>query len=228
MMALGELGFIELMRQADLVQRSTASVLLLMSLASWTVMLFKGWALLQMRFHARSAAPGPAAPPGLQPWAGDTAVQSHAWPYAGLCRKAAEIAARTEGRDGPPAPADCERELRRVIRHTLRRLESGLGVLASVGATAPFVGLFGTVWGIYGALVRIGESGQATIDKVAGPVGEALVMTAFGLAVAIPAVLAYNFLVRSNRRIVSRQEELLEDLVAELQMQRGAARGGGT
>jgi biopolymer transport protein ExbB len=227
-MALGELGFIELMRQADLVQRSTASVLLLMSLASWTVMFIKGWALLQMRFNARSAAHEPAASQGLQSCLGDAASQSHAWPYAGLRRKAAEIAARTEVRDGAPAAPDCERELRRVIRHTLRRLESGLGVLASVGATAPFVGLFGTVWGIYGALVRIGESGQATIDKVAGPVGEALVMTAFGLAVAIPAVLAYNFLVRSNRRIVSRQEELLEDLVAELQMQRGAVRGGGT
>lgn len=228
MMALGELGFIELMRQADLVQRSTASVLLLMSIASWAVMLIKGWALLQMRFNGKAAADAPDEPPGLQSWCGDTASQSRAWPYAGLCRKAAEISARTGVRDGPPPALDCERELRRVIRHTLRRLESGLGVLASVGATAPFVGLFGTVWGIYGALVKIGESGQATIDKVAGPVGEALVMTAFGLAVAIPAVLAYNFLVRSNRRIVSQQEELLEDLVAALQMQRGAVRSGGT
>lgn len=228
MMALGELGFIELMRQADLVQRSTASVLLLMSIASWAVMLIKGWALLQMRFNGKAAADVPDTPPGLQFWPGDTASQRRAWPYAGLRRKAAEIAARTGVRDGPPPALDCERELRRVIRHTLRRLESGLGVLASVGATAPFVGLFGTVWGIYGALVKIGESGQATIDKVAGPVGEALVMTAFGLAVAIPAVLAYNFLVRSNRRIVSQQEELLEDLVAALQMQRGAASGGAT
>jgi len=78
-------------------------------------------------------------------------------------------------------------------------MESGLTVLASVGSVSPFVGLFGTVWGIYHALASISQSGQATLDKVAGPVGEALIMTALGLAVAIPAVLAYNALVRSNR-----------------------------
>src|SRR3546814_13665737 len=79
------------------------------------------------------------------------------------------------------------------------KLESGLTVLASIGATAPFVGLLGTVWGIYGALIRLGAGGQASIDAVAGPVGEALIMTAFGLFVAIPAVLGYNFFVRLNR-----------------------------
>ena len=78
-------------------------------------------------------------------------------------------------------------------------MESGLTFLASVGSTSPFVGLFGTVWGIYNALVRIGASGQASIDRVAGPVGEALIMTAIGLAVAVPAVLGYNWLVRRNR-----------------------------
>jgi biopolymer transport protein ExbB len=82
--------------------------------------------------------------------------------------------------------------MRRVIDENCARLESGLTVLASVGSTAPFVGLFGTVWGVYHALVAIGLSGQGTLDKVAGPVGEALIMTAAGLAVAIPAVLAYN------------------------------------
>jgi biopolymer transport protein ExbB len=79
------------------------------------------------------------------------------------------------------------------------RTQEGLAVLATVGSTAPFVGLFGTVWGIYNALVRIGASGQASIDKVAGPVGEALIMTAIGLAVAVPAVLGYNWLVRRNK-----------------------------
>jgi biopolymer transport protein ExbB len=77
--------------------------------------------------------------------------------------------------------------------------QQGLAVLATVGSTAPFVGLFGTVWGIYNALVKIGASGQASIDKVAGPVGEALIMTAIGLAVAVPAVLGYNWLVRRNK-----------------------------
>ena len=79
------------------------------------------------------------------------------------------------------------------------RMQSGLSILATVGSTAPFVGLFGTVWGIYNALVTIGSTGQASIDKVAGPVGEALIMTALGLAVAVPAVLGYNWLVRRNR-----------------------------
>jgi biopolymer transport protein ExbB len=79
------------------------------------------------------------------------------------------------------------------------RTQEGLAVLATVGSTAPFVGLFGTVWGIYNALVRIGASGTASIDKVAGPVGEALIMTAIGLAVAVPAVLGYNWLVRRNK-----------------------------
>lgn len=91
------------------------------------------------------------------------------------------------------------RAMNRCIAEENAKLESGLTVLASVGSVSPFVGLFGTVWGIYHALASISQSGQATLDKVAGPVGEALIMTALGLAVAIPAVLAYNALVRSNR-----------------------------
>src|SRR5882724_11354270 len=89
--------------------------------------------------------------------------------------------------------------LQRAIDVISNRLQSGLAFLATVGSTAPFVGLFGTVWGIYHALTAIGIAGQASIDKVAGPVGEALIMTALGLAVAVPAVLGYNWLVRRNR-----------------------------
>ena len=91
-------------------------------------------------------------------------------------------------------------------------MESGLTVLASVGSVSPFVGLFGTVWGIYHALASISMSGQATLDKVAGPVGEALIMTALGLAVAIPAVLAYNALVRGNRMLMGQIESFAHDL----------------
>jgi biopolymer transport protein ExbB len=96
------------------------------------------------------------------------------------------------------------------------RLEAGLSLLASVGSTAPFVGLFGTVWGIYHALIGISTSGQATIDKVAGPVGEALIMTALGLAVAIPAVLGYNALVRAHRLIHADLDAFAHDLHAYL------------
>jgi biopolymer transport protein ExbB len=108
------------------------------------------------------------------------------------------------------------RSMRRVIDEETARLESGLTVLASVGSTAPFVGLFGTVWGVYHALVGIGMSGQGTLDKVAGPVGEALIMTALGLAVAIPAVLAYNALVRSNRVVLARLDAFAHDLFSFL------------
>src|SRR6476620_530673 len=108
------------------------------------------------------------------------------------------------------------RAMRRVIDEDTARLESGLTVLASVGSTAPFVGLFGTVWGVYHALVAIGLSGQGTLDKVAGPVGEALIMTALGLAVAIPAVLGYNFSVRRNRMVLAQLDSFAHDLFAFL------------
>jgi biopolymer transport protein ExbB len=104
--------------------------------------------------------------------------------------------------------------MRRVIDEDTARLESGLAVLASVGSTAPFIGLFGTVWGVYHALVAIGLSGQGTLDKVAAPVGEALIMTALGLAVAIPAVLAYNAFVRSNRVVLARLDAFAHDVYA--------------
>lgn len=108
------------------------------------------------------------------------------------------------------------RAMRRAIDEKTARLESGLTVLASIGSTAPFVGLFGTVWGVYHALVAIGLSGQGTLDKVAGPVGEALLMTAFGLAVAIPAVLAYNGFVRANRLTLAHLDGFAHDLYALL------------
>ncbi|HVF35811.1 MAG TPA: MotA/TolQ/ExbB proton channel family protein [Candidatus Saccharimonadia bacterium] len=105
-----------------------------------------------------------------------------------------------------------DRALRQAVTRESSKLETGLTLLATVGSSAPFVGLLGTVWGIYHALIRIGASGQASIDVVAGPVGEALIMTALGLFVAIPAVLAYNFFVRSNRKINAKFDEFAHDL----------------
>lgn len=117
--------------------------------------------------------------------------------------------------------------LRGAIDESAERLQSGLSVLASVGATAPFVGLFGTVWGIYHALVGIGVAGQASIDKVAGPVGEALIMTAFGLAVAIPAVLGYNALMRVNKGMLGRLNRFARQLHAYFLTGAPVARGNG-
>jgi len=108
------------------------------------------------------------------------------------------------------------RALRNSAESSLARLQSGLTFLASIGSTAPFIGLFGTVWGIYHALARIGASGQTSLDQVAGPIGEALIMTALGLAVAIPAVLAYNALVRTNKKIASALNRFAYDLHAYL------------
>jgi biopolymer transport protein ExbB len=108
------------------------------------------------------------------------------------------------------------RALRQRINEAAARLESGQTMLASVGATAPFVGLFGTVWGIYHALLNIASNAQIAIDKVAGPVGEALIMTAFGLAVAIPAVLAFNAFTRSNRMVLGQLDGFAHDLHATL------------
>lgn len=104
------------------------------------------------------------------------------------------------------------REINREIAAKSESLQQGLSILASVGSIAPFVGLFGTVWGIYHALFTIAQTGQATLDKVAGPVGEALIMTAVGLAVAIPAVLAYNAILSANRAIISKIEQFSEAL----------------
>src|SRR5690606_22260846 len=106
------------------------------------------------------------------------------------------------------------RNMRKVIDAETARVESGLTVLASVGSTAPFVGLFGTVWGVYHALVAIGMGGGATIDRIAGPVGEALIMTGLGLAVAIPAVLGFNFFVRRNRVLLAQLDSFAHDLFA--------------
>lgn len=121
------------------------------------------------------------------------------------------------------------RALRQGIEEEAERLERGLTLLASVGSTAPFVGLLGTVWGIYHALIAIGLSGQGTLDKVAGPVGEALIMTAIGLAVAIPAVLGYNALTQRNRVVLGRLDALGHDLLTlaltGAPLRRGAAEG---
>jgi biopolymer transport protein ExbB len=108
------------------------------------------------------------------------------------------------------------RALRRSITRSTLQVESGLTLLASVGSAAPFVGLFGTVWGIYNALIGISISGQSTLDKVAGPVGEALIMTAFGLAVALPAVIAYNIFVRINRVYLAELDGFAHDVFALL------------
>jgi biopolymer transport protein ExbB len=139
-------------------------------------------------------------------------------PFSKIALDAAQAAAHHQRHDGSRLAESLnrsefvDRALRQAVTRESSGLENGLTVLATVGSTAPFVGLLGTVWGIYGALIKIGATGQASIDAVAGPVGEALIMTAVGLFVAIPAVLAYNFFVRLNRVTNSKFDTFAHDL----------------
>ena len=139
-------------------------------------------------------------------------------PFSKIALDAAQAAAHHQRHEGSRLVESLnrsefvDRALRQAVTRESMNLESGLTVLATVGSTAPFVGLLGTVWGIYGALIRIGATGQASIDAVAGPVGEALIMTALGLFVAIPAVLAYNFFVRLNRVTNNKFDTFAHDL----------------
>ena len=212
-----EFGLAHVWAQGDMVTRSVAVLLLLMSLASWTVILIKTLDLLRLRKIARQAEAFwlcPDISAGLAILGADPSN-----PFRQLVEAGREATAHHQGtpsalRDTLDISDWVTRSLRRAIDEFTTQLQSGMAVLASVGSTAPFVGLFGTVWGIYHALLSIGSAGQATIDQVAGPVGESLIMTALGLAVAIPAVLGYNALVRGNKRVLHQLSRFAHDLHA--------------
>ncbi len=203
--------------EGDSVIKGVAILLLLMSVASWFVILWRGWGVFRARrarraavafWHTQSFEDGlyRLGDPDRSPFRrlaeeAQAAVDHHSQHQSDL--------------HGNLPMADwLTGSLRACVDQTVDQLQRGMSVLASVGATAPFVGLFGTVWGIYRALVSIGISGQASIDKVAGPVGEALIMTAFGLAVAIPAVLGYNALTRANTGLLSHLNRFAHQLHA--------------
>jgi biopolymer transport protein ExbB len=183
--------------QGDMVARTTLVLLALMSLLSWYVIVSK---LLEQRRQATQALSARAAfanADSLQK--GATALGKES-PFRFLVDSAMVALRKYESLAGQVDVGTwLSQDIVRNVGTLQMRMQSGLSVLATVGSTAPFVGLFGTVWGIYNALVTIGSTGQASIDKVAGPVGEALIMTALGLAVAVPSVLGYNWLVRRNR-----------------------------
>jgi biopolymer transport protein ExbB len=191
-----------------------------MSLVSWTLILLK---LVQLRAAARGRA---AFIDSYRQHVGPTGLERclQDQPLRDACARVAVAGMESLSRwsrrgerrllelgDVGEFVAD---SLALAVSREQERLEGGLAALAAVGSTAPFVGLLGTVWGIYHALVAIGMSGQGTLDKVAGPVGEALVMTAFGLAVAIPAVLAYNAFVRTTRHAAGELERFAHEVLA--------------
>lgn len=214
------LGVAHFLAHADGVGRFLLGVLLLMSLASWCLIASRALTSWRMARQRRRFL-------ALFQDAGDLGeiedfVRGHGArePFSHLAERGLaairQYRARTGQRLIESVPADefLTRALRRAIEHDTARLEYGQTVLASVASAAPFVGLFGTVWGIYHALLAIGMTGQASLDKVAGPVGEALIMTALGLAVAIPAVLAYNAIARSNRLLLTELDGFAHDLFA--------------
>lgn len=205
------MNLVSLFTEGDFVSKTVALLLLWMSVSSWVVILWKSWLLQRAK--------------------GDVARSVAAfWQSASLADARARVAVfdravlvlplldatATQPQGTLAAAGDRGQQLTRMLRDALhgilQKLQFGQVLLATVGATAPFVGLLGTVWGIYHALIGISSAGQITIDKISGPVGEALIMTAAGLAVAIPAVLAYNTLGRTISRIEADLEGFARDL----------------
>jgi len=219
-------SFASYWERGDAISHAVAWLLLAMSLASWFFILAKGYAAWRVRRAARVVQAFWDAP-ALQDGVAVVAAGDAEGIYAELVRAAALHAAaggtgagRTAGRATLGADVgraeQATRLLRDAIHRSTTRLESGLTLLASIASTAPFVGLLGTVWGIYHALAAVSSSGTVQIDKVAGPVGEALIMTGVGLLVAIPAVLAYNGFNRINRLTLSELDAFAHDLHAWL------------
>lgn len=216
------LGFSHFLNQADGVAAFLLVVLLTMSVASWYLILMKGITGYRARRRSHDFLESFWNAPSIDAVAAQVEQRHPDDPFSHLVYHGI-LAARHGSRCGAARLEEAggvsefiTRSLRKTIDEETARMESGLTVLASVGSTAPFVGLFGTVWGVYGALVAIGMSGAGTLDRIAGPVGEALIMTGLGLAVAIPAVLGYNYFTRANRVTLARLDAFAHDLYAFL------------
>jgi biopolymer transport protein ExbB len=185
-------GFSAFWAQGDAVSKAVALLLLSMSVAAWVLIFWKSWVLKRTEHDIARAVPAFWAAPSVEAGRERLAALDREGVLQPLLEAATQMPPTGTLESGGRLEDQLTRRLRDALHAGLRHLQFGQVLLASIGSTAPFVGLFGTVWGIYHALVGIAASGQMTIEKVSGPVGEALIMTAAGLAVAIPAVLAYN------------------------------------
>ena len=203
-------GLEALWKEGDFVSKTTLIILIIMSMGSWYILIVKLFEQFKLMKDAKNA--------GEEFWAAPSLSQGvSTLGEASAFRFIAESGMKaSEHHSGLMADVDLNEwvtmSIQRATDNVNNRLQDGLAFLATVGSTSPFVGLFGTVWGIYHALTAIGIAGQASIDKVAGPVGEALIMTAFGLAVAVPAVLSYNWLVRRNKVAMEKVRAFSADL----------------
>jgi len=211
-------GFAHLLAQSDAVGKTLLAILVLMSIASWALIVLKGYAQWQRERRGRAFLNEFWNASSLDHVQHELATHGARDPFGHLTAHALHSKAHhqkhgsTKLLEAGSSSEFITRTIKKVLEEETMRLENGLTLLATIGATAPFVGLFGTVWGVYHALVAIGVSGAGTLDKVAGPVGEALIMTGIGLAVAIPAVMAYNAFTRNNRVLTARLDAFAFEL----------------
>jgi biopolymer transport protein ExbB len=225
------LGIGHFLAQSDAVGKALLTILILMSIASWAIIAIKGLSQIARNSRSNAFLNFFWNATSLDAVAGEIATHGARDPFSHLTAHAMQAqahhakygAAKLE--EAGSSGEFVTRTIKKVLDEETTRLENGLAVLATVGATAPFVGLFGTVWGVYHALVAIGMSGAGTLDKVAGPVGEALIMTGLGLAVAIPAVVGYNWLTRANRVTAAKLDAFAYELYTFVSM--GQALGHG-
>ena len=204
-------GLSALWNQGDFVAKGTLIIMVIMSMGSWYIIFTKLFEQRQMLRSANASAETFWKAPSVK--AGVGALEE-----GSAFRYIAETGIKASDHHEGTMVEQIDKHtwvtmsVDRAVSSVQGRLQDGLAFLATVGSTAPFVGLFGTVWGTYNALVQIGVSGQASIDKVAGPVGESLIMTAIGLAVAVPAVMGYNWLIRRNKQVMDRTKAFAGDL----------------
>jgi biopolymer transport protein ExbB len=216
--ALSAMGFDHLIHNFDLLGLAVFWVLMVMTVGSWYFILINAWRAIAIRSRADKVRHVFWETTSAQEAVRTMEDQPKWEPFSKIALDCASAAAHHQRHEGSRLVEALnrsefiDRALRQGVARESARLEGGLTWLATTGSTAPFVGLLGTVWGIYHALIRIGASGNAGIETVAGPVGEALIMTALGLGVAIPAVLAYNIFVRANRVTNAQFDEFAHDL----------------
>ena len=216
--AANALGVGHFITQSDAVGTALMIILVAMSVTSWAIIVIKGLTLVTRQRRSAAFLSYFWNATSLEAVADEIATHGAGDPFSHLTSHALHAqahhakygAAKLE--EAGTSSEFVTRTIKKVLDEEMTRLENGLAVLATVGATAPFVGLFGTVWGVYHALLAIGATGIGTLDKVAGPVGEALIMTGFGLAVAIPAVMGYNWLTRSNRVVAAKLDAFAYEL----------------
>ena len=204
-------GLEALWKQGDFVSKGTLIILVIMSMGSWYIMFVKVYEQMKLFRQAKDVQAKFWQAGSVQE--GMTSLKEGS-PFRYIAESGIKASTHHEGKllESIDLNTWVSMSIQRAVDNVSSRLQDGLAFLATVGSTSPFVGLFGTVWGIYHALTAIGIAGQASIDKVAGPVGEALIMTAIGLAVAVPAVLGYNWLVRRNKVALEHLRAFAADL----------------